>query len=122
MFPGLLSVDVDDIDLLPDVLSTVLEEWDAADAHFAEALSLEERIHGHALLPRTRYWQARFLRARGVRPEVVVLVGVTRSVEWLGILLGVWKCGGVYCPVDVGWPPERVGFVVGDVAPGAVVA
>jgi acetolactate synthase I/II/III large subunit len=25
MFPGLLSVDVDDIDLLPDVLSTVLE-------------------------------------------------------------------------------------------------
>jgi class 3 adenylate cyclase len=47
------------------MLSTVLEEWDVADAHFARALSLEERIRGHALLPRTRYWQARFLRARG---------------------------------------------------------
>jgi hypothetical protein len=25
---------------------------------------LEQRIRGHALVPRTRYWQARFLRAR----------------------------------------------------------
>jgi class 3 adenylate cyclase len=47
------------------MLSTVLERWEAADAHFAQALSLEEGIRGHALLPRTRYWQARFLRARG---------------------------------------------------------
>ena len=37
------------------MLSTVLGRWDEADAHFARALSLEEQIRGHALLPRTRY-------------------------------------------------------------------
>jgi hypothetical protein len=47
------------------MLSTVLEQWDAADTHFAQALTLEEGMRGHALLPRTRYWKARSLLARG---------------------------------------------------------
>ena len=51
------------------MLSTTLERWDDAEAHFERALTLEERVHGHALLPRTRYWQARFLRARGRRGD-----------------------------------------------------
>jgi hypothetical protein len=46
------------------MLSTTLERWDDAEAHFERALALEARIGGRALLARTRYWQARFLRAR----------------------------------------------------------
>ncbi len=47
------------------MLSTVLERWGEADAHFERALAIEQQARGHALLPRTRYWQARLLRARG---------------------------------------------------------
>jgi class 3 adenylate cyclase/DNA-binding SARP family transcriptional activator len=50
------------------MLSTVLERWDEAESHFEQALALEERVRGRALLPRTRYWKARFLFARG-RPD-----------------------------------------------------
>ena len=49
------------------MLSTTLERWDDAEAHFERALDLEQRIRGRALLPRTLYWQARFLRARVAR-------------------------------------------------------
>ena len=47
------------------MLSTVLGRWDAADAHFVRAVALEERIHGDALLPRTRSWHARLMLERG---------------------------------------------------------
>ena len=47
------------------MLCTVLERWDEADAHFGRAIELEERARGHALLPRTRYWWAHSLLARG---------------------------------------------------------
>ncbi len=47
------------------MLCTVLRRWDAAEQHFDRAVALEERIRGAALLVRTRYWQACFLRARG---------------------------------------------------------
>ncbi|HEX4528664.1 MAG TPA: AAA family ATPase [Acidimicrobiia bacterium] len=47
------------------MLSTVLGRWDDAAAQFEGALTVETRIGGRALLPRTRYWQARMLRARG---------------------------------------------------------
>lgn len=46
------------------MLSTTLERWDDAETHFERALHLEQGIRGHALVPRTRYWQAQFLRAR----------------------------------------------------------
>jgi len=47
------------------MLATLLERWDEGADHFAQALALETRARGFALLPRTRYWYARFLRARG---------------------------------------------------------
>jgi hypothetical protein len=47
------------------MLSTAIGRWDEADAHFERALAIEARARGHALLPRTRYWQARLLRERG---------------------------------------------------------
>jgi hypothetical protein len=50
------------------MLCTTLERWDDADGHFERALELERRIRGRALLPRTRFWQARFLLRRA-RPN-----------------------------------------------------
>ncbi len=72
------------------MLSTVLEQWDAAEAHFERALSLEEKIRGYALLPRTQYWQARFLRARARpgddRSARALLTRVVEETSRLGML------------------------------------
>jgi class 3 adenylate cyclase len=71
------------------MLSTTLERWDAAEAHFERALDLEQRIRGRALVPRTRYWQARFLQARGGpgdgRSARAILRGVVTDTRELGM-------------------------------------
>jgi hypothetical protein len=46
------------------ILATLLERWDDAEAHFANAYDVEAAVNGRALLPRTRYWNARFLLTR----------------------------------------------------------
>ncbi|MER6086423.1 amino acid adenylation domain-containing protein, partial [Streptomyces sp. NPDC001833] len=64
---------------------------------------------------------AHALVSRGVGAESVVAVVMDRRVDLLVAMLGVLKAGGVFLPVDVGWPAERVGFVVADAAPVCVV-
>ncbi len=71
------------------MLSTTLGRWDDAEAHFERAVDLEQRARGRALVPRTRYWQARFLRARGHPGDDQaargLLAGVVQDTRELGM-------------------------------------
>jgi amino acid adenylation domain-containing protein len=57
---------------------------------------------------------ARYLRERGVRPEVRVGLSVKRGVEMVVGVLGILKAGGVYVPLDAGYPEERLKWMVED--------
>ncbi|WP_181008001.1 MULTISPECIES: amino acid adenylation domain-containing protein, partial [unclassified Streptomyces] len=63
-----------------------------------------------------------YLRLLGVGGESRVVVALPRSVDAVVAFLGVLKAGGVYVPVDLSYPAERVAFVVGDCAPAAVIS
>ena len=56
----------------------------------------------------------RYLRRRGVGPGSLVAVCLRRSVEILPVLIGVWKAGAAYVPIDPDYPPDRVGFMLRD--------
>jgi class 3 adenylate cyclase len=45
-------------------LALLGERFDDADDHFTKAVALEQRLGAHALVARSRYWQARALLAR----------------------------------------------------------
>ncbi len=57
---------------------------------------------------------ARWLIERGIGPESVVAVAMERTVDLVAALAGIVRAGAAYLPVDPGYPPERIGFVVRD--------
>jgi amino acid adenylation domain-containing protein len=57
---------------------------------------------------------AQRLVREGLKTGDLVGVGVERSVEMLGALLGVLKAGGTYVPLDPRHPPERLQMVLED--------
>lgn len=57
---------------------------------------------------------ARYLRALGVGPEVLVGLCMERSLEMIIGLLGILKAGGVCLPLDPAYPSERLAYMVED--------
>jgi amino acid adenylation domain-containing protein len=61
------------------------------------------------------------LRRRGVGPDVLVGVCMSRSVEMIVAWLAVLKAGGAFVPLDPTYPPERIAFQLRDSAAPVVL-
>lgn len=57
---------------------------------------------------------AHVLRERGVGEGALVAVCVERSPEMVMALLGIWKAGAAYVPLDPGYPRDRLAFMMTD--------
>lgn len=57
---------------------------------------------------------ARYLRERGVGPDVLVGLCVERSVDMVVGLLAILKAGGAYVPLDPAYPKDRVAYIMED--------
>ncbi|WP_067824311.1 amino acid adenylation domain-containing protein [Nocardia inohanensis] len=65
---------------------------------------------------------ARYLRSRGVGPEVIVGIALPRGAEFVMALFAVWQAGGVALPLDSEHPVARLSAMVDDAAPAIVLA
>ncbi|MCY7973621.1 non-ribosomal peptide synthetase [Bacillus inaquosorum] len=57
---------------------------------------------------------ARILRSRGVKPDTPVSIMMPRSFSMIAAVLGVWKAGGCYVPIDPEYPAERKRYILSD--------
>ncbi len=61
------------------------------------------------------------LRGHGIAPEELAGVCMQTSITRLAALLGIWKAGGGYVPLDPGLPAERLRYMIGDTGMKVVV-
>ncbi|URN02956.1 amino acid adenylation domain-containing protein [Actinomadura madurae] len=94
----------------------VLEAFEAQAARTPGAVAL---VHGdrrvtYGELDARANGLARFLRDQGAGAESVVGVCLPRGAEMVTAILGVWKVGAAYLPVDPDQPAERIAYVQSD--------
>ena len=83
----------------------------------------EERVRQHperiAAVQDAREWTyselnaranriARALLARGLRAEDIVAVVAERDLEWMAAVIGIFKAGGAYLPIEPHFPADRI--------------
>ena len=56
------------------------------------------------------------LRALGVGPDTLVAIFLERSLETVIVLLATLKAGGAYVPLDPAYPPQRLAYMIADMA------
>ena len=98
-----------------------LFEAQAAKTPDAPAVTYEDESLTYAELNRRANRLARRLQSMGVGPEVRVGICVGRGVEMIVGLLGILKAGGVYVPMDVDYPRERLSFMLEDARVGVLL-
>jgi amino acid adenylation domain-containing protein len=64
---------------------------------------------------------AHALRALGLGAEHRVALCTEKNAALVVGLLGIMKAGAAFVPLDPSYPPERLAWVLGDCAPGAVL-
>ncbi|MEW6731714.1 MAG: amino acid adenylation domain-containing protein, partial [Acidobacteriota bacterium] len=80
----------------------------------AIAVTFEQESISYAELNQRANQLAHYLKEQGVVPETIVGVYMERSLELIIGLMGILKAGGVYLPLDPGYPKERLAFIFED--------
>ncbi|MEV4439749.1 amino acid adenylation domain-containing protein [Streptomyces sp. NPDC049577] len=96
------------------------------DAHATAAPGATALVHdgrqlSYAWLKERSDAYAERLHALGTGRETVVGLLMDRTPELVAAMLGIWKAGGSYVPLDPSFPGARVGHVLADAGAALVV-
>ncbi len=97
-------------------------EAQAAATPDAVAAQIDDETISYRELNRQAGQIASLLRQAGAGPEVLVGVCMRTGISRLAALLGVWKAGGGYVPLDPDLPADRLSFMIADTATPVIIA
>jgi amino acid adenylation domain-containing protein len=81
----------------------------------------EQRLSYGELLERSEAVTSQ-LRALGVAANDRVAIEASRSIDTVVAMLGVWKSGAAFVPVDPDYPAERIEAILSDAGAAAIVS
>ena len=93
-----------------------LFEQNAVERPDAIALVFEGKTRTFRAVDAAANCIANTLLSRGVKPGSRVGILLDRGFDLVLAMLAVAKAGAVYVPLDIAYPPERVGFMLEDAA------
>ena len=122
------------LDVLPAAeRHRILTEWNATEARLpaercihelfeaqvartpdAVAVVFGEEQLSYAALDARANRVARHLAGQGIGPESIVALALPRSLDMVVAMLGVFKAGAAYLPLDPGYPSQRLAFMLRD--------
>jgi amino acid adenylation domain-containing protein len=102
---------------------TIVQLFETQERRTPDAIALVAGTQqlSYRVLNRRANQLAHYLLAKGVEPESRVAIWLDRSLEMILAILGVWKAGGAFVPLDPTYPAERLAFMTGDADPSAVI-
>jgi amino acid adenylation domain-containing protein len=110
-----------EIDFGSDVCFHELFSHQAARTPDAVALEMESEQHSYGELEARSNQLAHYLLGLGVRSEARVALFLPRTPRAMISLLAIWKAGGVYLPLSLGHPKERLAFLLAESAPEVIL-
>ncbi|WP_190120680.1 non-ribosomal peptide synthetase, partial [Streptomyces flavofungini] len=105
----------------PELTAAELFAQRAAATPEATALVCEDQKWSYAELAARAGRLAAELAGRGVGPETVVGLALPRSADLVVAMLGIWRAGGAYLPIDPKYPSSRLDFILADARPALVL-
>ncbi|EAQ89433.1 hypothetical protein CHGG_06052 [Chaetomium globosum CBS 148.51] len=103
--------------------ASFVERFDEQVQQVPDAVACWDR-HGawsYLDIARRTHSVAHALAARGIEPGDLVAVCLPRGGDLLATLLGVWRTGAAYVPLDPAYPTAYTRQIIEDAAPGTVV-
>ncbi len=91
-----------------------LFEAQAAKTPDQTAVVFEAEEISYAELNRRANQLAHFLIGRGIGPDTLVGISVSRSVDLIVAIMGTLKAGGAYVPLDPDYPSDRLAYMIED--------
>jgi amino acid adenylation domain-containing protein len=80
----------------------------------AAAIGFEEHKITYGELNKRANRLAAFLRDQGLQANQLVSILMDRSPRMVESILGTWKAGGGYIPIDTNSPPDRIQYMLKD--------
>ncbi|WP_426982596.1 amino acid adenylation domain-containing protein [Bacillus cabrialesii] len=91
-----------------------LFEQQAARTPKASALVIGDKTLTYQELDEWSNGIAHTLRSRGIKSDTPIGIMMPRSFSMIAAILGVWKAGGCYVPIDPEYPSERKRYILSD--------
>jgi amino acid adenylation domain-containing protein len=109
--------------LLPAPRESFVQRFDARVARTPDAVACWDGAGAWSYRELSRHANqlAHALAARGIAADDRVAVCLERSGQLLATLLGIWKAGAAYVPLDPAYPRAYVQQILEDASPGVVV-